>query len=199
MSSWAEIAGPNRGASYTARFAALSASGADVHGEASFCAELVPVGSRILDAGCGIGRVAIRLAELGYDCVGVDVDDAMLAQARAAAPELTWVTSDLAQLPAAELGRFKLVIAAGNVIPLLDRGTEVRVVANLAGLLAADGMLVTGFGLDAGHLPRGAAPVGLADYDAWCAAAGLSLVSRYATWSGDPYDDGGYAVSVHCA
>jgi SAM-dependent methyltransferase len=141
--------------------------------------------------------VAIRLAELGYDCVGVDIDEAMLAQARMTSPGLTWVTSDLVRLTGADLGRFDLVIAAGNVIPLLDRGTEALVVSNLAGLLAAGGLLVAGFGLEADHLPLDSAPLDLDDYDAWCDAAGLCLVSRYSTWDGDRYEGGGYAVSVH--
>ncbi|MEZ5295335.1 MAG: hypothetical protein R2697_03385 [Ilumatobacteraceae bacterium] len=35
-------------------------------------------------------------------------------------------------------------------------------------------------------------------YDADCAAAGLILVERYATWDGAPWRPGGdYAVSVH--
>ncbi len=197
MTSWAELAGPDRGARYTARFAELAASGDDVHGEASFCAAIAAPGSRILDAGCGTGRVAIRLAELGYECVGVDVDDAMLAEARLAAPALTWLTSDLASLPVAELGHFDLVVAAGNVLPLLDRGTEATVVSDLVGLLRRRGVLVAGFGLDSAHLPLPSAPVGLADYDRWCAAAGLELTERFATWGGAPYDGGGYAVSVH--
>ena len=37
----------------------------------------------------------------------------------------------------------------------------------------------------------------LADYDGWCAAAGLTLVRRFATWAGEAYDGGGYAVSIH--
>ena len=197
VTSWAELAGPDRGSSYSARFAEPAASGVDVHGEASLCATIAPPGSRILDAGCGTGRVAIRLAALGYDCVGVDVDDAMLAEARLAAPALTWVSCDLARLPVAELGHFDLVVAAGNVLPLLDRGTEAGVVSDLAGLLRPGGVLVAGFGLDAAHLPLSSAPVGLADYDGWCAAAGLELAERFATWGGAPYDDGGYAVSVH--
>jgi SAM-dependent methyltransferase len=197
MSSWAHIAGPDRGSRYSARFAALAASGSDVHGEASFCADLMPAGARILDAGCGTGRVAIRLAELGYECVGVDADEAMLAQARATASSLSWLHRDLADLAGAELGRFDLVLAAGNVIPLLDRGTEAGVIANLVDRLTPDGLLVAGFGLDAAHLPLASAPLDLADYDGWCATAGLRLVDRYATWGGDPYDNGGYAVSVH--
>ena len=202
MSSWAEIAGPDRGERYAERFASLAAAGADVHGEAAFCAALLAPGARVLDAGCGTGRVAIRLAELGFECVGVDVDGAMLAQARAAAPEQTWIACDLAQLGGVELagrqlGRFDLIVAAGNVIPLLDRGTEATVIANLAGLLGHGGALVAGFGLTAEHLPLSSAPVSLDDYDRWCAAAGLTPVSRHATWDGAPYSGGGYAVSVH--
>ena len=39
----------------------------------------------------------------------------------------------------------------------------------------------------------------VADYDAWCAAAGLELEDRYATWERAPYQGGDYAVSVHRA
>jgi SAM-dependent methyltransferase len=199
-SRWAEIAGEDAGERYAARFAELAASGADVHGEARLCAALVPPGSRVLDAGCGTGRVAIRLAELGYECAGVDLDESMLAVARSRAPELTWVAADLSALDPAVFGPgrpFDLVVAAGNVIPLLAPGTEARAVRRLAALLRPGGLLVAGFGLDAAHLPLASATVGPADYDAWCEAAGLALERRMAAWDGDPYDGGGYAVSVH--
>ncbi|GAA2878023.1 class I SAM-dependent methyltransferase [Streptosporangium fragile] len=201
-SRWADITGGDAGERYAERFARLAESGADVHGEARLCAELVPPGSRVLDAGCGTGRVAIRLAELGYDCVGVDLDESMLRVARRAAPWLPWVLADLSALDPDALGPagagpFDLVVAAGNVIPLLAPGTEARAVAGLAALLRPGGLLVSGFGLDAAHLPLASATVGLADYDAWCEAAGLTPLRRLATWDGAPYDGGGYAVSVH--
>jgi SAM-dependent methyltransferase len=194
-----------RAIGYAARFAALAATGVDVHGEAAFCAALVPVPARVLDAGCGTGRVALRLAELGYDCVGVDSDSHMLDQARASSHDVQWALADLADQPdlAGPAGvpdlatGFDLVVAAGNVIPLVAPGTEAHVVANLAGALRGGAPLVSGFGLDAAHLPLPAAPFDLAEYDAWCAAAGLVLEQRFATWAGDPYDGGGYAVSVH--
>jgi SAM-dependent methyltransferase len=197
---WVEVAGVGRGAAYAARFAALAAAGTDVHGEARFCAALVPPPARVLDAGCGTGRVAIRLAELGYDCVGVDADPAMLAEARRTAPALPWVLADLMELDlgdrAGEDGA-DLVVAAGNVFPFLAPGSGPVVLARLAAHLRPGGLLVSGFGLDFRHLPHGAAEVPLADYDGWCAAAGLEPVGRFATWDGDPYDGGGYAVSVH--
>jgi SAM-dependent methyltransferase len=196
MSTWAEVAGEGRGAHYSARFASLAATGQDVHGEARRCAALVAPGARILDAGCGTGRVAIRLAELGYRCTGVDCDPDMLAEARRAAPELDWRDADLASFePAGE--RFDLVVMAGNVLPLVDRGTEPAVLRQMSKALVDGGLLVAGFGLDAAHLPLPAAPFGLDAYDEWCRAAQLVAVDRYATWDGDPYDGGGYAVSVH--
>ncbi|PZT75254.1 MULTISPECIES: class I SAM-dependent methyltransferase [unclassified Streptomyces] len=199
MNRWTELTGDTSGEDYAARFAALARSGADVHGEARFCAALVPAGARVLDAGCGTGRVAIRLAELGYDCTGVDVDASMLAVAREQAPALPWFRADLATFDPASLGirpGFDLVVAAGNVMALLTPGTEAAVAGRLSGALRAGGLLVAGFGLDADHLPVPPA-LTLAEYDAGCAAAGLTLVDRFATWDAAPYDGGGYAVSVH--
>lgn len=183
------------GAEYAARFDALAAQGDDVHGEAGFCERLRAAPARVLDAGCGTGRVAIRLGERGYECTGVDLDESMLAVARERAPDLRWVTGDLASLDLAE--RFDLVVMAGNIVPLVAEGTEPDVVARLAAHLDEHGLLVAGFGLDRDHLPPTGGLVGLADYDAWCSAAGLRLVTRAGTWDGAAYDGGGYAVSVH--
>ncbi len=43
-------------------------------------------GSRVLDAGCGTGRVGGRLAELGHTVVGADVDPALIDYAKADFP-----------------------------------------------------------------------------------------------------------------
>lgn len=199
MSRWEELTGGTSGENYAARFAALADSGKDMHGEAQLCAALVPAGARVLDAGCGTGRVMIRLAELGYDCVGVDRDASMLAVARRQAPELPWIQADLATLDLAELqvaADFDLVVAAGNIFPLLAAGTEAAVVGRLAATLRPGGLMVAGFGLDEAHLP---VPPGitLPQYDAYCAAAGLAFADRFATWDAHPYEGGGYAVSIH--
>ena len=195
-SRWAQRGRPTSGAEYAASFDALAAAGTDPHGEATLCATLAAPGSRILDAGCGTGRVAVRLAELGYRCVGLDSDQSMLAHARTLTTTAEWVLADLS-VPT-ELGEpFDLVVAAGNVVPLVAAGTEPAVVRNLSGYLVAGGLLVAGFGLDPAHLPLARAPFGLSEYDEWCAAAGLELQQRYSTWDGAGYDGGGYAVSVH--
>lgn len=196
-SRWADVsAGEDTAARYAAAFSAAAAAGKDVHGEAALVHRVLGRPARVLDAGCGTGRVAVRLAELGHDVVGVDVDERMLARARADAPGMSWVLGDLAALDL-PVEPFDLVVAAGNVIPLVAAGTEAAVVAALARHLRPGGLLVAGFGLDPQHLPLEEAPVDLASYDGWCVAAGLRLQERYATWEGAAYDGGGYAVSVH--
>ena len=41
-----------------------------------------PAGVRILDVGCGLGREAFALADLGYDVVGIDISGEVIAQVK---------------------------------------------------------------------------------------------------------------------
>jgi SAM-dependent methyltransferase len=153
------------------------------HGEADLVASYAP--RTVLDGGCGTGRVGIELARRGIAVLGVDADADMIATARAKAPELTWVQRDLADLDRPE--RFDVVVLAGNVVPYAARRPEL--VGACARHLAPGGRLVAGFALQDGW------PT-LDEYDGWCAAAGLVLAERFATWEREPYAGGDYAVSV---
>jgi SAM-dependent methyltransferase len=200
---WLAVTGGTAGPGYAARFAALAAAGEDVAGEARRVHALLDGRpSAVLDVGCGTGRVAIRLAELGHRVVGVDLDASMLGEARAAAPALEWILADLVDLELA--APVDAAVAAGNLWPLLTPGTHARVVARLAAHLRPAGLLVAGFGLDADHvpftLPDGVPFPTLAAYDEAARAAGLTLEHRSADWDGhEPYAGGGYVVSVHRA
>jgi SAM-dependent methyltransferase len=177
---------------YDQRWETLAATGADVHGEATFVAEVVgpPGAGALLDAGCGTGRVAIELARRGYDTVGIDVDAQLLNRARAKAPELAWHEADLAELPP-ELapGPFAAAVLAGNVMLFVARGTERTVLTNIAERLRAGGLVVAGFQLTE--------RLTLAEYDDAAAAAGLVPVERCSGWERAPFAEGGdYAVTV---
>ena len=185
-SRWSHAPAVARGEHYDEKWTRMEAAGLSVHGEADFVCRCEP--ATVLDAGCGTGRVAIELARRGIDVVGVDLDSPMIATARAKAPELSWVEADLC---AVSLGRaFDVVVAPGNVMIFLDPGSERACIANLARHVVPGGVLIAGFQLDHSY--------GLEEYDIDCAAAGLGLADRFATWDADPFDAGsGYAVSVH--
>ncbi len=180
---------------YAARFRSLAASGQDTHGEAVLVSSLVDPPARVLDAGCGTGRTTARLHELGYDVVGVDVDESMLAVARAEHPDLDWRLADLAAL---DLGqRFDLVLLAGNVVPLLEPGTLAAALAGVATHLERGGRAVAGFGLDDAHLPGDCPVTPLDEVTAAADAAGLVEVERWSTWGRERHDaESGYVVLV---
>lgn len=188
-SRWQDTDAP-RGDAYDERWHKLAAAGHGIHGEADLIESLLrdTGGRRVLDAGCGTGRVAIELAARGFSVVGVDLDEEMLAAARAKAPGLQWIRADLGT--AHLTGEFDVVALAGNVMIFLDAGTEGPVLATLSSLLAPAGLLVAGFSLQPAGLT-------LAEYDRLAGAAGLGSVYRWATWDRQPYDGGNYAVSVH--
>ncbi len=191
MTRWEDSAAA-RGDDYDARWHSLAASGRNVHGEADLVEALLREsgGTRVLDGGCGTGRVAIELVRRGFEVIGVDADARMLRSAHEKAPDLTWIEADLADLDGRIDAQFDLAVLAGNVMIFLAPGSEERTLAQVAEHLADDGLLVAGFQVRPDRLP-------LADYDRHAAAAGLRPVARWSTWDRGPYSGGDYAVSVH--
>ena len=173
---------------YYSRWRRLEATGHSPHGEAEFIESLHP--RSVLDAGCGMGRVAIELARRGIDVVGVDLDDDLLGFARRLQPSISWLREDLATM---DLGRcFDVVAMPGNVMIFCRTDDRCAIVRNAATHLESEGLLVAGF-----QLVDGDAALSLDEYDDICAAAGLELAERWSTWDKEPYRDGTYAVSVH--
>lgn len=202
---WAEATGGQAGEDYARRMAQATAdaqaAGRDVHGEARFVHELGGPAARILDAGCGTGRVAMALQEMGHAVMGIDADLSMLRVAADLAPKIPFWLSDLAELdvPQAAIGGgFDVVVMAGNVVPYLADGTLGEVMAELARITRRGGYVVAGFGIHPADLPAGLPVVELAAYDAAATAAGLEQAQRYAGWGREPFDEHArYAVSVH--
>jgi SAM-dependent methyltransferase len=172
---------------YDQRWRAMEAAGVNPHGEADLVCQFAP--SSVLDGGTGTGRVAIELARRGIDVVGVDLDPDMVAAARAKAPDLSWVESDLASM---RLHReFDVAILAGNVLLFTSPTTEPAVVAQLAAHLRPGGHLVMGFQLLPGRITAD-------QLDQWCHEARLVPVVRWSTWDQQPFSSQSrYLVSVH--
>ena len=108
---WRESGVPRAG-DYDARWDSLAAQGHNVHGEADLVEILLRESgaSRVLDAGCGTGRVAIELARRGFSVVGVDSDATMLAVAHTKDPALEWIEADLTDLTAMADAEFDLAV-----------------------------------------------------------------------------------------
>ncbi|WP_440989199.1 class I SAM-dependent methyltransferase [Haloarchaeobius baliensis] len=60
--------------------------------------EYVDDGGRVLDLGCGSGRVTAPLAERGFDVVGVDVSETMIEVAEALHPDVEFRVGDATEL-----------------------------------------------------------------------------------------------------
>lgn len=172
---------------YAKRFRELAAEGADLEGEARLVDAVAPRSARVLDAGCGTGRLGHALHERGHDVVGVDVDPVLVEEARTARPGPRWQVADLSTL---DLGQtFDVVVTAGNVMVFLAPGTERTVVERLAAHVGDDGALVLGFRTDRHYA--------LAELDADLAHAGLVVEQRFATWDLRPLTPGSdFAVTI---
>jgi SAM-dependent methyltransferase len=176
---------PDHSRWYAQRWRDIAASGADIAGEARLVDAAMPRGARILDAGCGTGRVGGHLAAAGHDVVGVDIDPALIAVARQEHPGSRWLVGDLADLdlPAAGIpAGFDAAICVGQVMTFLAPSTRPEVLRRLRTHVRAGGRVVIGFGGDRGY--------GYDEFFADAAAAGLTLEVKLGTWDLRPFTPG---------
>ena len=182
---------------FVERFRRMAADGADLHGEARLTDALVPRTARILDAGCGGGRVGGELARRGHTVIGVDVDPVLIEAAREDHPRGRWLVGDLAELDLATVDPtqpgpvepFDAVVCAGNVLPFLAEGTEVEVLRRLGAAIRPEGRIAIGFGTRRGYPGD--------QFHADVRSAGLRVDLALATWDLRPFEpDGDFLVAV---
>jgi SAM-dependent methyltransferase len=185
-------ADPGHSQWYIERFRAMARAGDDLAGEARFVDAMVPRGARILDAGCGPGRLGGYLAQAGHDVVGVDVDPALIEAAEQDYPGPRWVVGDLAELdlPARGIAEpFDVIVSAGNVMAFLAPSTRVQVLTRLRAHVADDGRAAIGFG--AGREYE------FADFLNDAARAGFAPDLLLSTWDLRPFtDDSEFLVAI---
>jgi SAM-dependent methyltransferase len=184
VSKWVEITArdPDHSRWYVERFRSMAAAGDDLAGEARFVDAMVPRAARILDAGCGPGRVGGELARRGHVVVGVDVDPVLIEAAEEDHPAATWLVGDLAELDLPRRGiaePFDAIVCVGNVMPFLAPGTRRAVLSHLRAHLTPAGRVAVGFAAGRGY-----------DFDTYrddARAAGLVVDLELETWDVRPF------------
>lgn len=146
MPTWNEILArnPQHSENYAQRWRNFVAEGRDIDGEARLIDALAPRHARILDAGCGTGRVGGYLAARGHDVVGVDLDPILIGYARQDYPDCRWEVGDLCkgEIPG---GEYDVIVSAGNVMGFLPEQGRIPALTAHAAHLAPDGRAVIGF------------------------------------------------------
>lgn len=191
---------PGHARRYAERWRRIAAEGTDILGEARLIDAMAPRRARILDAGCGTGRLAAHLLPAGHELVGVDLDPELIAVAREDHPQARWEVQNLAELDLREDGGdrgeggerttpsgagerlvFDLEVSAGNVLAFLSAAERRPALQRLAAHLAPEGRLVVGFGAGRGYA--------FEDFAADAESAGLVLQHRFSSWDLRPAAD----------
>lgn len=186
---------------YGQKFADLHSSGQDMAGEARLADTIAPRRATILDAGCGMGRVGAALRARGHDAYGVDLDEALLQQARATYPDLPTMHSRIDDLTPDLLSAqrfptsFDVIVCVGNVMILGEPGAERLMLERMGALLKPSGRMIIGFHTDA--TPADSREYSVGEFAADAESAGLQIESRFGTYELHPYDPGkNYAVHL---
>ncbi len=97
---------------------------------------------RVLDLGCGAGRVLAHLAMIGADAYGIDLSPKMVERCRQHVPEASVQVGDVTALAELVDGPFDAIVAPDNLIDVFDDEERRAVLASIHGLLAPDGVFV---------------------------------------------------------
>jgi SAM-dependent methyltransferase len=97
---------------------------------------------RVLDVGCGAGRILGYLLSLGADAVAIDIAPAMVERCRQRFPGADVRVGDLETLPNSVDGPFDVVLMSDNVLDVLNDSRRRAVLGELPGLLAPGGLVV---------------------------------------------------------
>jgi SAM-dependent methyltransferase len=141
---------------------------------------ILPAGATVLDLGCGTGRLAEPLAQLGHPVTGVDNEPGMLAAPRRAA--LRHATGVRAEITTLDFGRrFDAVLLMSHFVDAADAGFVDTVLRVVRSHLADGGVAVV-----ERHLPGWAATCTESDH----------IVDGVRLWLRDLHREGGVLAAT---
>jgi SAM-dependent methyltransferase len=97
---------------------------------------------RVLELGCGAGRLTGYLAEIAAAVHGIDLSSEMVDYSRKRYPRATFSQGDLRDLASVGPGPWDAVVAAYNVIDILGDRARSELLDGIARLLPKGGLLV---------------------------------------------------------
>ena len=97
---------------------------------------------RVLELGCGAGRLTGYLSEIASSTHGLDISPAMVAYCRGRYPRATFGVGDLRDVSALEPGSFDVIVASYNVIDVLGDAERATVLAGIHRVLQPGGLLI---------------------------------------------------------
>jgi SAM-dependent methyltransferase len=113
---------------------------------------------RVLELGCGAGRLTGHLCELAQVLHAVDISPAMVAFCRNRYPRAVFSEADLRDLSQFEDDSFGAVVAPFNVLDVLGDGERHRALNEIRRVLVAGGLLIMS-SHNRGYRPRIAAGI----------------------------------------
>ena len=100
----------------------------------------IPIGSKVLDLGCGSGELASRFLASDYDVMGVDISERQIELAREAVPDATFVHADMTSIDFVDAS-FDAVMAFYSIIHV-PRAEQAGLIASIASWLSPGGLFV---------------------------------------------------------
>jgi SAM-dependent methyltransferase len=97
---------------------------------------------RVLELGCGAGRLTGYLSEIATYTLGLDISPAMVAYCRKTYPRATFEEGDLRGVTTMKPGSYDVIVAAFNVLDVLNDADRSEVLDGIHYALAPGGLVI---------------------------------------------------------
>lgn len=116
---------------------------------------------RVLELGCGAGRLTGYLIDIAEEAYGIDVSAAMLAEARTRFPRGTFIEGDIRDLSYFEDGSLDVVFGGCNILDIFGDGERRQTLREIRRVLKDGGLLIMS-AHNRAHLPHMPGPAHIA-------------------------------------